>query len=68
MSRAVHLQTRYCCTTNRRAAEDFGAFGIDTKVLLPGVTARMEQSHLGLTFLILPRLKVRLEKVASVAG
>ena len=40
----------------------------DTKVLLPGVTARMEQSHLGLTFLILPCLKVRLEKVASVAG
>jgi hypothetical protein len=68
MPRTVHLQTRYCGTTDWCNTEDCRAFGIDAKVLLPGVTLRMEQGNLGLTCLVLPRLKVRLEKVAGVAG
>src|SRR5919108_2669768 len=68
MPRTVHLQTRYRGTTYRRDTEDCRAFGIDAKVLLPGVTPRMEQSHLDLACLVLPHLKVRLEKVAGMAG
>jgi len=67
MPRTVHLQTHHRGTTNRSDTEDCRAF-IDAKVLLPHVTTRMEQSHLGSACLVLTRLKIRLEEIAGVAG
>ena len=57
VSRTVCLQTCYHCTTDRSTAKDCRVFGVDAKVLRPGVTARMKQGNLSLAFLVLPRLK-----------